>query len=101
MLMLCIAQIGPALILFPAVGWMFWTGDSAWGGALLVLVAAGRLDRQFPARAAHSQGLTCRTHIFSGVIGGLLGFGLVGIFVGPGCTRRELYAARCLAGRSA
>jgi predicted PurR-regulated permease PerM len=30
MLMLCIAQIGPSLILFPAVGWMYWMGDSGW-----------------------------------------------------------------------
>ena len=31
MLLLCIAQLGPALILFPAVGWMYWTGESGWG----------------------------------------------------------------------
>ena len=38
MLMLCIAQLGPALVLFPAVGWMYWTGEndgrrSCWCGA--------------------------------------------------------------------
>jgi predicted PurR-regulated permease PerM len=36
MLMLCIAQLGPALVLFPAVAWMYWTGASGWGTFLLV-----------------------------------------------------------------
>lgn len=36
MLMLCIAQIGPMLVLLPAVGWMYWTGDTGWATFLLV-----------------------------------------------------------------
>lgn len=36
MLMLCIAQVGPALVLFPAVAWMYSTGENAWGSFLLV-----------------------------------------------------------------
>lgn len=84
MLMLCIAQIGPALILFPAVGWLFWTGDSAWGGALLVwtllVVSLDNFLRPLLIRKGADLPLLL---IFSGVIGGLLGFGLVGIFVGP------------------
>jgi hypothetical protein len=36
MLMLCIAQLGPALVLFPAVAWMYWTGENAWGTFPLV-----------------------------------------------------------------
>jgi predicted PurR-regulated permease PerM len=31
MLMLCIAQVGPALVMFPAVAWVYWTGESGWG----------------------------------------------------------------------
>ena len=84
MLMLCIAQIGPALILFPAVGWMFWTGDSAWGGGLLawslLVVSLDNFLRPLLIRKGADLPLLL---IFSGVIGGLLGFGLVGIFVGP------------------
>jgi predicted PurR-regulated permease PerM len=84
MLMLCIAQIGPALILFPAVGWMFWMGDSSWGGALLVwsllVVSFDNFLRPLLIRKGADLPLLL---IFSGVIGGLLGFGLVGIFVGP------------------
>lgn len=31
MFMLCIAQRGPLLVLLPAVGWMYWSGDNTWG----------------------------------------------------------------------
>ncbi len=30
MLMFCIAQLGPSLVLFPAVAWMYWMGDTGW-----------------------------------------------------------------------
>ena len=49
MLMLCIAQLGPALVLFPAVGWMYWTGQNAWGTVLLVWSLASDRPRQRPA----------------------------------------------------
>ena len=31
MLLLCLAQIGPTLVLVPATIWMYWTGDNVWG----------------------------------------------------------------------
>ena len=36
MLMLCLAQIGPGLVLVPAVIWLYWTGATGWGTVLLV-----------------------------------------------------------------
>jgi predicted PurR-regulated permease PerM len=39
MFMLCIAQIGPALVLVPAVVWVYWGGDTGWGIFLLVWTA--------------------------------------------------------------
>jgi predicted PurR-regulated permease PerM len=84
MLMFCIAQIGPGLILFPAVGWVFWTGDTGWGIFLLlwslVVTTMDNFLRPILIRKGADLPLLL---IFSGVIGGLLGFGLVGIFVGP------------------
>lgn len=84
MLMLCIAQIGPALVLFPAVGWMYWTGDTAWATFLLVVsLVAVTLDnflRPFLIKQGADLPLLL---IFAGVIGGMLGLGLVGIFIGP------------------
>jgi predicted PurR-regulated permease PerM len=83
-LMLCIAQLGPALILFPAVGWMFWIGDTGWASFLLVcsviIVALDNVLRPMLIKKGADLPLLL---IFSGVIGGMLAFGLVGIFVGP------------------
>ena len=84
MLMLCIAQLGPALVLFPAVGWMYWTGENAWGTFLLVwsLVVSALDNILRPVLIKRGADLPLLL-IFAGVIGGMLGFGLIGIFVGP------------------
>lgn len=84
MLMLCIAQIGPALVLFPAVAWMYWTGDHGWATFLLIWsIVVATLDNFLrPVLIKKGADLPLLL-IFAGVIGGLLGFGLIGIFVGP------------------
>ncbi|HEX9880813.1 MAG TPA: AI-2E family transporter, partial [Candidatus Binatia bacterium] len=44
-LFLCIAQIGPVLILAPAVIWLYWSGSPGWGTFLLVMtVIVGTMD---------------------------------------------------------
>ena len=84
MLMLCIAQIGPALVLFPAVGWMYWMGDNAWATFLLVWsLIVGSLDNFLRPMLIKRGADLPLLLIFAGVIGGMLSFGLVGIFVGP------------------
>ena len=84
MLMLCIAQVGPALVMFPAVAWVYWTGESGWGTFLLIwAVVVSTMDNFLrPALIKRGADLPLLL-IFAGVIGGLIGFGLVGIFVGP------------------
>lgn len=84
MLMLCIAQLGPGLVLLPAVGWMYWTGEGGWATALLVWsLAVGSLDNVLrPILIKRGANLPFLL-IFAGVIGGLISFGLIGIFVGP------------------
>ena len=84
MLFLCIAQIGPSPALVPAVIWLYWSGETAWGTILLVwslivVTMDGFLRPMLIKRGADLPLLL----IFAGVIGGLLAFGLVGIFVGP------------------
>jgi predicted PurR-regulated permease PerM len=32
MFVLCLAQIGPSLVLIPAVVWVYWNGEIGWGG---------------------------------------------------------------------
>jgi predicted PurR-regulated permease PerM len=84
MLVLCIAQLGPALVLFPAVAWMFWSGETTWGTILLVWSVFVTVLDNFLRPVLIKRGADLPLLlIFAGVIGGLIGFGLVGIFVGP------------------
>ena len=84
MFMLCLAQLGPVLVLLPATAWLYWTGDNVWGTFLLVVtMVVGTLDnvlRPWLIRMGADLPLLL---IFAGVIGGLLAFGLIGIFIGP------------------
>ena len=84
MFLLSIAQLGPLAVLVPAVVWLYWRGSSGWGTVLLVwTVLITPLDnflRPILIRKGVDLPLTL---IFAGVIGGLIAFGLVGIFVGP------------------
>jgi predicted PurR-regulated permease PerM len=84
MFMLCIAQVGPAPVLVPAVVWVFWDGQIGWGIFLavctLVITTMDNVIRPMLIRLGADLPLLL---IFAGVIGGLLAFGLVGIFVGP------------------
>ena len=84
MLMLCIAQLGPSLVLFPAVAWMYWEGDTGWATFLLVwsLVVVSLDNFLRPMLIKRGADLPLLL-IFAGVIGGLISFGLIGIFVGP------------------
>lgn len=84
MFMLCIAQVGPALVLGPAVIWLYWGGSSGRGTVLLafalVAITMDNFVRPLLIRKGADLPLLL---IFSGVIGGLMAFGLIGIFVGP------------------
>jgi predicted PurR-regulated permease PerM len=81
---LCIAQLGPLLVLIPATIWVYSTGSSGWGTALLIWsLVVGFMDNALrPALIRRGADLPLLL-IFSGVIGGLIGFGIIGLFVGP------------------
>lgn len=83
-LLLCIAQIGVFPVLLPAVIWLFWSGDTGWGIFLAVwTLVVGTLDnflRPWLIRRGADLPLVL---ILAGVIGGLLAFGIIGLFVGP------------------
>jgi predicted PurR-regulated permease PerM len=84
MFMLAIAQIGPLLVLVPAVVWLYWSNSIGWGTFLLVwTLVVGTMDsflRPILIRKGADLPLLL---IFAGVVGGLIAFGLIGIFVGP------------------
>ncbi len=83
-LLLCIAQIGPIIVLVPAVIWLYWSGATGWATALLAWTAiVGTMDNFLrPILIRRGADLPLLL-IFAGVIGGLLAFGIVGLFVGP------------------
>jgi predicted PurR-regulated permease PerM len=84
MFMLCVAQLGPILVLLPAVAWVYWSGDNAWGTFLLVwALVVGTMDNFLRPLLIKKGADLPLLLIFAGVIGGMLTFGLVGIFVGP------------------
>jgi predicted PurR-regulated permease PerM len=82
--MLCIAQIGPAVVLVPAVIWMYTSHDPVWASVLLVFsIVALSLDNVLrPILIRRGVDLPLLL-ILVGVIGGLIAFGLIGIFIGP------------------
>jgi predicted PurR-regulated permease PerM len=84
MFVFCIVQIGPMIVLLSAVGWLYYTDATTAATALLVWTAiVGSLDNILRPMLIKRGADLPFLLILSGVIGGLLGFGLVGLFVGP------------------
>ncbi len=81
---LCIAQLGPGLVLLPAIAWLYWQGQSGWGTALLVYaIPVMALDGFLrPALIKLGADLPILL-ILPGVFGGLIAFGVIGLFIGP------------------
>jgi predicted PurR-regulated permease PerM len=84
MFLFCIAQLGPLLVLLPAVMWVFWSGNTGWGIFLLVwTLIVGALDNFLRPVLIRKGADLPLVLIFAGVLGGLMTMGLIGIFVGP------------------
>jgi predicted PurR-regulated permease PerM len=81
---LCIAQLGPIFVLLPAVIWMYANASAGWATALLIWsIPVGLLDN-FLKPILISRGVDLPILlIFAGVIGGLIAFGVIGLFLGP------------------
>ncbi len=84
MFILGVAQIGPAPVLIGAVIWVYSRSGVAWGTALLVwsifCMTFDNLLRPMLIRRGADLPLLL---IFAGVIGGLIAFGVIGLFIGP------------------
>ncbi|RPI10778.1 MAG: AI-2E family transporter, partial [Zetaproteobacteria bacterium] len=85
MFVLSVAQIGVLPVVVPAIAWMYWKGDPVWATFLLVweipvCVLDNFLRPILIKRGAAELPLLL---IFVGVIGGLIGFGIIGLFIGP------------------
>ena len=81
---LCIAQLGPAIVLAPCVGWLYWQGATGAATLLLIwMVVVLTLDNVLRPYLMTKGANLPMLLMFAGVLGGLLAFGLIGIFVGP------------------
>lgn len=84
MFMLCIAQLGPGLVLVPAIIWMYAHGDAGPATFLLfcsvVAISSDNILRPILIRRGVDLPILL---ILTGVVGGLVAFGLIGLFLGP------------------
>ena len=84
MFLSAIVQVGVTPVLLPAVAWLYWTGSATSGTVLLVwtmlVLPIDNILR--PVLIKYGVDLPMLL-VIAGVIGGLLAFGLIGIFVGP------------------
>jgi predicted PurR-regulated permease PerM len=84
MFILCVAQIGPSLVLIPSVILLYWKGETLWGTLLLVWAVPVALLDSFLRPTLIRRGASLPLLlIFAGVIGGLIAFGIIGLFIGP------------------
>lgn len=84
MFLLGVAQIGAWPVLVGAVIWLYWTDQTFWATVMLGWsVITGSLDNILrPLLIKRGADLPLLL-IFAGVLGGLLAFGIIGLFVGP------------------
>jgi len=84
MFFLCLSQLGPLLVLLPAVAWLYWSGAAGWAtGLLVVALIAGAFDNVVRPLLIKRGADLPLILIFAGVLGGLLAFGIIGLFIGP------------------
>lgn len=84
MILSCLVQLGPLVVLVPAIIWLYWNGDTSWGTVLLVWsCVVGTLDNVLRPMLIRMGADLPIILVLSGVIGGLVAFGMIGLFIGP------------------
>jgi predicted PurR-regulated permease PerM len=84
MFVLAVAQIGAVPVLIGAVIWVYSTSGAAWGTVFLVwAIFCGTLDNVLRPMLIKRGADLPLLLIFAGVIGGLVAFGIIGLFIGP------------------
>lgn len=82
---LSLIPFGPPLIWVPSAIWLFKNGETGWAvfialwGSLVVSTVDNVLKPYFISKGSHLPFVL----VFMGVLGGVLAFGLLGIFLGP------------------
>jgi predicted PurR-regulated permease PerM len=83
-LILCLVQIGPVLVVLPVIAWAWLTMDTAPAAVVTALLVPMSVMDNVLKPLLMGRGLSTPTIvIFLGVIGGTLSYGLIGLFLGP------------------
>jgi predicted PurR-regulated permease PerM len=81
---LCVAQLGPLLVLVPATLWLFVSGHGTLGTVLTLFTIVSAVCDNFLKPILIRRGVDLPLLlIIPGVIGGMLSFGVMGLFIGP------------------
>jgi predicted PurR-regulated permease PerM len=82
---LSIIPMGPPLVWIPATIWLYFQGDTVWAIFLLVygLVVISSIDNVIKPYLISRGGALPLLLVFMGVLGGLMTFGFIGVFLGP------------------
>jgi predicted PurR-regulated permease PerM len=84
MFLLGVAQVGAVPVLVGAVIWLYWQDQTLWAAVLVVWsVITGSLDNFLRPILIKKGADLPLLLVFAGVLGGLLAFGIIGLFVGP------------------
>jgi predicted PurR-regulated permease PerM len=79
-----VIQVGVVPVLACAVGWLYWQGSYGWATALLIwTIFVGTIDNVIRPILIQKGAQLPLLLVVAGVLGGLIAFGLVGIFLGP------------------
>jgi predicted PurR-regulated permease PerM len=83
--MLAVAQVGAGLVMVAAIIWLFWMGSIAWGLMLILwtIITGPVLHNTLRPILIKKGADLPLLLVLAGVLGGLIAFGLVGIFIGP------------------
>ena len=81
---LALAQLPVLVVMGPAAIWLYWKGEPVWGTVLVVwtIVVMGIDNFVRPILIRKGVDLPLLL-ILTGVIGGLIAFGILGLFIGP------------------
>lgn len=82
---LSILPMGPPLVWIPAAAWLYFQGQTGWAIFLAVygLVLVSSIDNLVKPYLISRGGPLPLVLVFMGVLGGLLAFGFIGVFLGP------------------
>jgi len=84
MFLLGVAQVGAGPVMIGAVIWLFWQDQQLWGAVMVVwAVITASLDNFLRPMLIKKGADLPLLLVFAGVLGGLLAFGIIGLFVGP------------------